>query len=83
MLRSLDAARNVVWALPLQRAAEAAGALVREGVSLARALREQRVQCVGNQNKNSRIKKKFSHARKNFRCGDCIRETLPISCWLA
>jgi general secretion pathway protein F len=43
LLRSLDAARDVVWALPLQRAAEAAGALVREGVSLARALREQRV----------------------------------------
>ena len=43
LLRSLDAARDVVWALPLQRAAEAAGALVREGVSLARALREQHV----------------------------------------
>ena len=47
------------------------------------ALREQRVQCVGNQNKNSRIRKKFSRARKKLHCGDCIRETLPISCSLA
>jgi general secretion pathway protein F len=43
LLRSLDAARDVVWALPLRRAAGAASDLVREGVSLARALREQRV----------------------------------------
>lgn len=43
LLRSLDAAREVVWALPLKQAAGTAGALVREGVSLARALREQRV----------------------------------------
>ncbi len=43
LLRSLDAARDVVWALPLRQAAGAAGALVREGVSLARALKEQRV----------------------------------------
>jgi general secretion pathway protein F len=43
LLRSLDAARDVVWALPLSRAADAAAALVREGVSVARALKEQRV----------------------------------------
>ncbi|MEP7182844.1 MAG: type II secretion system inner membrane protein GspF [Betaproteobacteria bacterium] len=43
LLRALDAAREVVWALPLSRAATAATALVREGVSVARALREQRV----------------------------------------
>jgi general secretion pathway protein F len=43
LLRSLDAARDVVWALPLRRAADAAAALVREGVSVARALKEQRV----------------------------------------
>src|SRR6185436_16506916 len=43
LLRSLDAARDVVWALPLRRAAGGASDLVREGVSLARALREQRV----------------------------------------
>jgi general secretion pathway protein F len=43
LLRSLDAARDVVWALPLRRAAGVAATLVREGVSLARALKEQRV----------------------------------------
>lgn len=43
LLRSLDAARDVVWALPIRVAAGAAAALVREGVSLARALQEQRV----------------------------------------
>jgi general secretion pathway protein F len=43
LLRSLDAARDVVWALPLRRASEVAGSLVREGVSLARALKEQKV----------------------------------------
>ena len=43
LLHALDAARNVVWSLPLRRAADAAAGLVREGVSLARALKEQRV----------------------------------------
>jgi|KBSMisStandDraft_5_1062788.scaffolds.fasta_scaffold04879_7 general secretion pathway protein F len=43
LLRSLDAARDVVWALPLKAAAGKAAVLVREGVSLARALKEQRV----------------------------------------
>jgi len=43
LLRSLDAARDVVWPLPLRRAAAAAADLVREGVSVARALKEQRV----------------------------------------
>ena len=43
LLRSLDAARDVVWALPIRAAAGAASVLVREGVSLARALKEQRV----------------------------------------
>ena len=43
LLRSLDAARDVVWALPLKAAAGRAAVLVREGVSLARALKEQRV----------------------------------------
>ncbi len=43
LLRSLDAARDVVWALPIRSAAGAAALLVREGVSLARALKEQRV----------------------------------------
>jgi general secretion pathway protein F len=43
LLRSLDAARDVVWSLPIRRAAAAAALLVREGVSLARALKEQRV----------------------------------------
>ena len=41
LLRSLDAARDVVWVLPLQRGGARGGALVREGVSLARALKEQ------------------------------------------
>ncbi len=43
LLRSLDAACGVMWALPLRQAGAAATALVREGVSLARALKEQRV----------------------------------------
>jgi general secretion pathway protein F len=43
LLRALDAARDVVWALPLRGAADAAAALVREGVSLARSLKEQHV----------------------------------------
>jgi general secretion pathway protein F len=43
LLRSLDAARDVIWALPIRAAAGAAALLVREGVSLARALSEQRV----------------------------------------
>ena len=42
LLRSLDAATDVVRMMPLARAARAAGALVREGVSLSRALKEQR-----------------------------------------
>jgi general secretion pathway protein F len=43
LLRALDTAGGVVWAMPIRRAAEAAGARVREGVSLARALASQRV----------------------------------------
>src|SRR5262252_4944004 len=43
LLRALDAARDVVWALPLRRAADAAAGLVREGVTLARALAAQKV----------------------------------------
>ena len=43
LLRSLDAAADVVRMMPLARAARAAGALVREGVSLSRALKEQKV----------------------------------------
>ena len=43
LLRALDAARDVVWSLPLRAAADAAARLVREGVSLARALKEQKL----------------------------------------
>jgi general secretion pathway protein F len=43
LLRSLDAAADVVHMLPLRDAANAARVLVREGVALSRALREQRV----------------------------------------
>jgi general secretion pathway protein F len=43
LLRALDAARDVVWSLPLRAAADASARLVREGVSLARALKEQKV----------------------------------------
>jgi general secretion pathway protein F len=43
LLRSLDAASDVVRMIPLARAAKAAAALVREGVSLSRALKEQNV----------------------------------------
>jgi general secretion pathway protein F len=42
LLRALDAARDVVWSLPLRAAADASARLVREGVSLARALKEQK-----------------------------------------
>ena len=38
LLRALQTAAGVVWARPLREAAEGATALVREGVSLARAL---------------------------------------------
>ncbi|HXR57106.1 MAG TPA: type II secretion system inner membrane protein GspF [Casimicrobiaceae bacterium] len=41
LLRSLDAASDVVRMIPLSRAARAAALLVREGVSLSRALKEQ------------------------------------------
>jgi general secretion pathway protein F len=43
LLRALDAAADVMRMLPLARAARAAANLVREGVSLSRALKEQRV----------------------------------------
>jgi len=43
LLRSLDAASGVVRMIPLASAAKAAAALVREGVSLSRALKEQKV----------------------------------------
>jgi general secretion pathway protein F len=43
LLRALDAAADVVRMLPLEDAARAAAKLVREGVPLARALKEQRV----------------------------------------
>lgn len=43
LLRALDAAANVIRLRPLADAARNAAALVREGVPLARALREQRV----------------------------------------
>jgi general secretion pathway protein F len=43
LLRALETAGGVVWARPIRTAAEAAGARVREGVSLARALASQRV----------------------------------------
>ena len=43
LLRALDAAKDVIWAMPIAHAASAASALVREGVTLARALKEQRV----------------------------------------
>jgi general secretion pathway protein F len=42
LLRSLDAASNVVRMIPLVRAARRAASLVREGVSLSRALKEQK-----------------------------------------
>ncbi|HYK24835.1 MAG TPA: type II secretion system inner membrane protein GspF [Steroidobacteraceae bacterium] len=43
LLRALETAGGVVWAEPIRRSAEAAGARVREGVSLARALASERV----------------------------------------
>ena len=43
LLRALDAAADVMRMMPLAQAARAAAHLVREGVSLSRALKEQRV----------------------------------------
>ena len=43
LLRSLEAAGDVVRMIPLADAARSAGGLVREGVSVARALKEQKV----------------------------------------
>jgi general secretion pathway protein F len=43
LLRALETAAGVIWAAPIRRAAHAAAAHVREGVSLARALASQRV----------------------------------------
>jgi general secretion pathway protein F len=43
LLRALETAAGVVWARPIRRAAQAAAAHVREGVSLSRALATQRV----------------------------------------
>ena len=43
LLRALETAAAVIWARPIRRAAQAAAALVREGVSLARALASQRM----------------------------------------
>jgi len=43
LLRALETAAGVIWAVPIRRAAQAAAAHVREGVSLARALASQRV----------------------------------------
>lgn len=43
LLRALETAAGVIWARPIRRAAQAASAHVREGVSLARALASQRV----------------------------------------
>ena len=43
LMRALDTAAGVVWARPIRRAAHAAAAHVRQGVSLARALASQRV----------------------------------------
>jgi len=43
LLRSLDAAADVMRMVPLKRAAHAASVLVREGVSVSRALKEQKV----------------------------------------
>jgi general secretion pathway protein F len=61
LLRSLDTAADVVRMLPLQAAARAAAALVREGVTLERALREQKrfppvlVHLVGNGEATGRL----------------------------
>jgi general secretion pathway protein F len=43
LLRALETAAGVIWARPIRRAAQAAAAHVREGVSLARALASQRM----------------------------------------
>ena len=43
LLRALETAAGVIWARPIRRAAQAASAHVREGVSLARALASQRM----------------------------------------
>ena len=42
LLRALEAARDVIWARPLAEAADRAAGLVREGVTLSRALAAQK-----------------------------------------
>jgi len=43
LLRALETAGSVIWAVPLRRAAHGAARRVREGVTLARALADERV----------------------------------------
>jgi general secretion pathway protein F len=43
LLRALETAASVIWAMPLRRAAHGAAQRVREGVTLARALADERV----------------------------------------
>ena len=43
LLRALETAAGVIWARPIRRAAHAAAARVREGVTLSRALASERV----------------------------------------
>jgi hypothetical protein len=46
-------------------------------------LRENRVQGAGNYIQKFSVSGKNPQPREKFRCGDCIRESMPISCSLA
>ena len=70
LLRALDTAAGVIWARPIRRAAHAAAAHVREGVSLARALASQRtfpallVHLVANGEQSGRLPEMLDRAAR-------------------
>ena len=70
LLRALDTAAGVIWARPIRRAAYAAAAHVREGVSLARALASQRafpallVHLVANGEQSGRLPEMLDRAAR-------------------
>jgi len=70
LLRALETAAGVIWARPIRRAAHAAAAHVREGVSLARALASQRafpallVHLVANGEQSGRLPEMLDRAAR-------------------
>jgi len=84
LLRSLDAAADVIRMHPLADAARRAGALVREGVPLARALKEQRrfppilIHLVANGEQTGRLPPMLERAAE-----DLERDAETRLAWLA